>query len=244
MVLEKQDTLIAHAATWLSIAGRAHRHSLLAVVALVITATGLLSSCNDDKTAVVKHDTDPERVPTMESHDVNTIISDSGRTRYRIVTKMWQIYSEASTPHWSFPNGVQADELDDKFRQVASLICDSAYYNMGSKVWSAVGNVRLTMRNGDKVLCDRMYYDENSRQVNCKDNVRITRTTGDKILTNQMYYETTQALTHSDSFIRIEGQGRVIEGEGYEYYDKQRHYKINHVQGIFPIDDRKFMPRR
>ena len=76
------------------------------------------------------------------------------------------------------------------------------------------------------------------------DNVRITRTTGDKILTNQMYYETTQALTHSDSFIRIEGQGRVIEGEGYEYYDKQRHYKINHVQGIFPIDDRKFMPRR
>ena len=46
-------------------AGRARRHSLLAVAAVVITAAGLLSSCNDDKTAVVKYDTNPERVPTM-----------------------------------------------------------------------------------------------------------------------------------------------------------------------------------
>ncbi len=220
------------------------RYSSILIVALVMVMGAIATSCNDDKTAVVKHDTDPNRVPTMESHDVNTIISDSGRTRYRIVTKLWQIFSEATTPHWSFPNGVQADELDEKFRQSASLICDSAYYNINSHVWSAVGNVRLTMRSGDKVLCDRMYYDESSRQINCKDNVRITRTSGDKILTNQMYYETTQALTHSDSFIRIEGQGRVIEGEGYEYYDRSQHYKINHVQGIFPIDDSKFTPGR
>ena len=211
--------------------------------ALVIVAV-IATSCKDEINTVVKKTTDPNLVPTMVSHDVQTIISDSGRTRYRITTKLWLMFNEASTPHWSFPNGVVADELDEKYHNVASLICDSAYYNLASHLWSAIGNVRLTMRNGDKVLCNRMYYDEKLRQVNCMDNVRITRTTGDRILTNQMYYENNTRISHGNGFIHIEGGGRVVEGFGYQYLDRDKRYKIDNVQGIFPIDDRKFRPGR
>ena len=87
-----------------------------------------------------------------------------------------------------------------------------------------------------------MYYDEKLRQVNCMDNVRITRATGDRILTNQMYYENNTRISHGNGFIHIEGGGRVVEGFGYQYLDRDKRYKIDNVQGIFPIDDRKFRP--
>ncbi len=204
----------------------------------------LTSACKDEVASVVNQSTDPEKVPTMVSHDVQTLISDSGRTRYRITTKLWQMFTESKKPHWAFPNGVVADEIDSTYSNVASLICDSAHYDLQSKVWSAIGHVQLNMRSGDKITCDRMYYTESTRQINCMDNVHVSRPTGDKILTNQMYYENDERRTHGDGFIHIEGQGRVIEGYGYQYFDRDQHYKIDNVQGIFPIDDRKFSPGR
>lgn len=177
----------------------------------------------------------------MVTHDVQTVISDSGRTRYRITTKLWQMFEEAKKPHWVFPNGVQADELDTQYRTVASLICDSAYYDQPARRWTAVGHVRLTMRNGDKVLCTRMIYEENTAVVDCRGEVNITRTTGDFIYTDEMLYDSRRRWTHSDgAFVHIEGQGRVIEGYGYDYYDHDKTYRIKNVQGIFPIDDSRF----
>ena len=105
-----------------------------------------------------------------------------------------------------------------------------------------MGNVRLSMRSGDRILCERMYYDENTSVVNCMDNVRITRTTGDKIETNQMFYNTSTRRTYGDAFIHIAGGGRVIEGFGYEYRDNDKRYVVRRVQGIFPIDDSRFRP--
>ena len=41
---------------------------------------------------MVSHSTDPEVVPTMMTTDVQTVISDSGHTRYRIVAKLWNMF--------------------------------------------------------------------------------------------------------------------------------------------------------
>ena len=55
----------------------------------------VMAACKDQVTSVVAHDTDREKVPTMTSHDVQTVISDDGRTRYRITTKQWLMFEEA-----------------------------------------------------------------------------------------------------------------------------------------------------
>ena len=95
------------------------------LLAIFITMA-LLSSCKDEIKSVVKQSTDPNKVPTVVSHDVQTIISDSGRTRYRITTKLWQMFNEAHTPHWTFPNGVVADELDENYHNVCLLYTSDA----------------------------------------------------------------------------------------------------------------------
>ena len=90
--------------------------------------------CRDEVKSVVHKDTAPD-VPTVISHNVKTLISDSGVTQYRITTKLWQIYSEAAKPYWYFPEGLYLEQFDKQFKTAASIQCDSAKYFEDTKIW-------------------------------------------------------------------------------------------------------------
>lgn len=168
-----------------------------------------VSACKDDVKSTVKRSTDPEKVPTMSSHNVQTVISDSGRTRYRITTKTWLMYEEAKKPHWTFPDGVIAEELGPGFETVTSVRCDSAYYDEQARLWSLNGNVRITNVNKDLILTDQMYWNQGEHRL------------------------------YSDAFIHIEKIDRVIEGYGYDSNEKLTTYQIHKVKAIFPVDQTK-----
>ena len=174
------------------------------MAAVLVTAA---TSCKDDSTSVVSHPTNPEKVPTMTSRDVETVISDSGHTRYRIVTKLWNMYEEAALPHWTFPKGVTCEELDNRFNMVSSIKCDSAYFDKNKALWTLTGNVRITNVTGDIVLTDQLMWDQQAHKL------------------------------FSDAFIHIEKQGRIIEGYGYESNERLTTYQLRQVEAIFPIDE-------
>ncbi len=174
------------------------------MAAVLVTAA---TSCKDDSTSVVSHPTNPEKVPTMTSRDVETVISDSGHTRYRIVTKLWNMYEEAALPHWTFPEGVTCEELDNRFNMVSSIKCDSAYFDKNKALWTLTGNVRITNVTGDIVLTDQLMWDQQAHKL------------------------------FSDAFIHIEKQGRIIEGYGYESNERLTTYQLRQVEAIFPIDE-------
>ena len=182
---------------------------LLHIVFLTAILAVAATSCKDDSTSVVSHPTNPEKVPTMTSRDVETVISDSGHTRYRIVAKLWNMYEEAARPHWTFPNGVTCEELDDRFNMVSSIKCDSAYFDKTDALWTLTGNVRITNVTGDIVLTDQLMWDQQAHKL------------------------------FSDAFIHIEKQGRIIEGYGYESNERLTTYQLRQVEAIFPIDERR-----
>lgn len=184
------------------------RH-LLQIVFLTAVTVVLFASCKDDSTSVVSHPTDPERVPTMTTSDVQTIISDSGQTRYRIAAPLWNMFEEAKQPHWTFPKGVKCEELDNKFNPVTTIQCDSAYFDKDNALWSLVGNVRISNINNDLILTDELMWDQRSHRM------------------------------YSDAFIHIEKQGRIIEGYGYESNERLTTYQLRQVEAIFPIDERR-----
>ena len=183
--------------------------NLLQIVFLTVVAVVLFASCKDDSTSVVSHPTDPELVPTMTTSDVQTIISDSGQTRYRIAAPLWNMFEEAEQPHWTFPKGVKCEELDNNFNPVTSIQCDSAYFDKNNALWSLTGNVRISSVNNDLILTDQLMWDQR---------------------THRMY---------SDAFIHIEKQGRIIEGYGYESNERLTTYQLRQVEAIFPIDERR-----
>lgn len=180
--------------------------SLLPLCLLIALMTG----CKHELKNVVSHDVNPQKVPTMVSRDVQTVISDSGSVRYRITTPLWQMFESAQPPHWIFPDGVLAEEVDKKFKPISTIRCDSAYYNELTKVWSLNGNVRITNVENEVILTNHMFWDQDKHKL------------------------------YSDSFIHIERASRVIEGYGYESNEDFTTYKINKVMAIFPIDENRF----
>ena len=183
--------------------------TLLQIVWVAVAAMALFTSCKDDSTTVVSHPTDPETVPTMTTSDVQTIISDSGLTRYRIEAPLWNMFEEAKQPHWTFPQGVKCEELDRSFNTVTSIQCDSAYFDKNSSLWTLTGNVRISNVNNDLILTDQLMWDQHNHRM------------------------------YSDAFIHIEKQGRIIEGYGYESNERLTTYQLRQVEAIFPIDERR-----
>ena len=180
-------------------------HYLLPAIVLMC-----LVGCKDGELkSVVDHATDPERVPTMASNDVQTIISDDGHTRYRITTERWLMFEEAREPHWIFPAGVKAEEMDSAYAIITTIECDSAYYDKHKQLWDLNGNVRITNDDGDVIMTDQLYWDQGQHKL------------------------------YSDAFIHVEKQGRVIEGYGYESNEKFTTYTLRRVEAIFPIDESK-----
>lgn len=182
---------------------RRRAHILAAAIALIA-----LPACKDGELkSVVAHPTHPDSVPTMDTRQVQTIISADGHSRYRITTPRWLMYEEASRPHWTFPNGVTAEELDSALNPCSTIRCDSAYYDKQRQLWDLNGNVR------------------------------ITNTDGDVILTDQLYWNQAQHQLYSQAFIHIEKGGRVIEGYGYKSNEQFTTYELQRVEAIFPVDE-------
>jgi LPS export ABC transporter protein LptC len=165
--------------------------------------------CKDEGTSVVSHATNPEKVPTMSTTDVQTVISDSGRTRYRIAAPQWNMFEEAKQPHWTFPQGVTCEELDPAYQTISTIKCDSAYFDKMESLWTLTGNVHITNANGDVVMTDQLKWNQQQHKM------------------------------YSDAFIHIEKQGRIIEGYGYESDEGLTSYQLRQVEAIFPIDERR-----
>ena len=57
-----------------------------------------------------------DSMPTMVTYGVNTLISDSGVVKYRIVTERYEVNQVKNPPRWTFDKGVfRSDERMTKY---------------------------------------------------------------------------------------------------------------------------------
>ena len=72
----------------------------------------LAVSCQEQKehTASAIHDRDS--VAMMTSFGVNTLISDSGVMKYRIITERWEVNEKRNPSRWIFDKGLFLEQFD------------------------------------------------------------------------------------------------------------------------------------
>jgi hypothetical protein len=58
----------------------------------------------------------------MTSYGVNTLISDSGVIKYKIVTERWDVNTIKQPSRWTFEKGVFFEQFDEKFKDISRLI--------------------------------------------------------------------------------------------------------------------------
>ena len=148
-----------------------------------------------------------DSLPSMISLGVTTLISDSGITRYKIITEEWSIFDKKNPPYWAFEKGVYLEKFDTLLHIDASIKADTAYYYERNKLWELKGNVQIRSQRGDKFETAQMFWDEKMKTV------------------------------YSDKFIKIEQEDKTITGYGFESNQELTEYVIKNTTGTFIIED-------
>ena len=100
---------------------------LIQIVFLFISCL-LAASCQEAVEHTAGAIRDRDSVAVMTSLGVNTLISDSGIIKYRIVTERWEVNQNKKPSRWTFDKGLFLEQFDEKFHVQSYIQCDTAYY--------------------------------------------------------------------------------------------------------------------
>ena len=159
---------------------------------------------------------DPERVPSMITTEVHTLISDSGITRYRLTADVWKVFDRSTEPHWFFPEGIRVEQFDSLFNIEATIQADTAWNFTAQQLWRLRGNVRMQNIDGDEFDTEELYWNQTERQI------------------------------FSDKYIEIRQiDGTVLRGYGFESNQEMTDFRIFRMHDSrFPVVDNQPPARR
>lgn len=174
------------------------------IIGLILSM--ILPACREEQKVDIANTLDSSKMPTMSTKNISTLISDSGITQYKIISPVWNIYDEADTPYWFFPEGLYLQKFDKDYNVIATVAADSARFLKNERLWKLEGNVEMTKQPSELFLSQRVFWDQRHQKL------------------------------YSDTFIHIENATHVIEGTGFESDESLSKYRIIYPTGIFPID--------
>ena len=178
-----------------------HRIWLLAI------GCWILAACNEkiDHTA---HAINPQdSVSVMVSYGVNTLISDSGVIKYRIVTERWEVNTVKQPSRWEFMKGIFFEQFDEQFHVQGFIQADTAWYYDQKRLWKLRGRVNIRNIDGLVYTSEELYWDGYSHEF------------------------------YSHVYSRLVTPERTIEGTYFRSDESMNHYTISNSKGSFITDD-------
>jgi len=154
----------------------------MAIVLLtIVMPLSFLLSCNRDKKEAIEVVFDPQTSSTLKQTNVLSLISDSGVTRYKLITPTFLLFEKASDPYHFYPDGVYIEKFDTALNIEASLKADTAYYYERRKLYEGKGNVDITNYDGVRFETSHIFWDTQNHTIYSDSFIRITK--GDMINT-------------------------------------------------------------
>lgn len=100
----------------------------------------------------------------MTSYGVNTLISDSGVIKYRIVAERWDVNVVKNPSRWTFIKGIFFEQFDEHFHVQAYIQSDTAYYYDQKRLWHLRGRVSLRNIDGLHFSSEELYWDQQTHE--------------------------------------------------------------------------------
>lgn len=178
------------------------RFCLLALLIMMV----MIGSCGEDDKLGVTNAIDADKMPQLSTRNVSTLISDSGYTKYKVVTPLWNIYGsqKGEEAYWDFPEGVYLRQLDHALEVVSTVAADSAVYFPNRKLWELYGDVEIDQKEKAYFFSQRIFFDDRQKKI------------------------------FSDTFIHIKTPTQILEGVGFESNQSMTRYRVLRPTGMFP----------
>ena len=167
----------------------------------------LLAACEQpqEHTAPAIHERDS--VSMMTTYGVNTLISDSGVIKYRIVTERWDVNTIKQPTRWTFERGIFLEQFDEKFQIEGYIFADTAWYYDQIKLWELRGRVRVRNANGLVFHSEELFWDGMKHEF------------------------------YSYKYSHVVTPERELEGTYFRSDENMTHYEVNNSMGSFQSED-------
>ena len=166
----------------------------------------LIVGCSDEDKLGTNKSISAKGRPQLSTRNVFTLISDSGFTKYKVLTPLWNVYNgKGDSTYWDFPEGVYLRQLDHNLKEVSMVAADSAKYFPAKKLWALYGRVEIDQKDKAYFYSDRIFFDDR------------------------------QKLIYSDTFIHIKTPTQILEGTGFESNQTLTKYRVLNPTGMFPM---------
>jgi hypothetical protein len=143
----------------------------------------------------------------MVSYGVNTLISDSGVIKYRIVTERWDVNTIKNPSRWTFEKGIFMEQFDENFHIEGYIQADSAWYYDQKKLWELRGRVSIRNVNGLVFNSEELWWDGIKHEF------------------------------YSYQFSRVVTPERTLEGTYFRSDERMTHYEVTNSVGSFQSED-------
>jgi len=130
--------------------------SFFSSLLLLSLVTGCEESVEHTAPAILERDS----ASMMTTWGVNTLISDSGVMRYRIVTEKWEVNTVRNPSRWIFEKGLFLEQFDETFHVEAYIQCDTAFYYDQQRLWHLKSRVRVRTKDGLRFSSEELYWDQ------------------------------------------------------------------------------------
>jgi LPS export ABC transporter protein LptC len=188
----------------------------MAIVLLtIVMPLSFLISCNRDKKEMVDVFFDPQTSYTFKEMNVETLVSDSGVTKYRLKTQTQLMFGKASDPYSFYPDGIYLEKFDTAFNIEASLKADTAYHYERRKLWEANGNVDMTNLEGHRFQTSQVFWDQQNKTIYSNSFIRFTK--GEMVQTGSGFHSnedlSVYTIFNATAEIPIETQRRTLSAD-------------------------------
>lgn len=148
-----------------------------------------------------------DSVAMMTSYGVNTLVSDSGVMKYRIVTERWEVNTSKNPSLWIFDKGLLLEQFDEKFHINSYIQCDTAYYYDLQKIWKLYGRVSILTKDGLRFNSEQLTWDQNKHELS------------------------------SNVFCKLVTPERTLQGSHFWSDEKMTRYYVSNSKGSFEKGD-------
>ncbi len=167
----------------------------------------LVVACNEPQEHTAPAVNPEDSVSMMTSYGVNTLISDSGVIKYRIVTERWDVNTTKQPSRWEFMKGIFFEQFDEQFHVQGYIQADTAWYFDQQKLWKLRGRVSIRNVNGLIYKSEELYWDGQRHEF------------------------------YSNVFSRVITPERSIQGAYFRSDEQMNHYFISNSKGSFVTSD-------
>lgn len=164
-------------------------------------------ACKPNTAAEIEAVASKEEQPSLIVNDLETIISDSGFIKYKVVTPELLEFDVKAEPYTEFPKGLTITSLDKTLKMNAEIKGNYAKYLKKKKLWLLRNNVQAINYEGNIINTEELYWDMNTHKI------------------------------YSDKFIKITSAKEIITGVGFEGNEDFSKYKILNINGIVELQE-------